>query len=46
MADVKIDFSFLKFFNHMKGIHRPEKEGFFDADYLETKCPKQTRESL
>jgi hypothetical protein len=24
----------------MKGIHQPEKEGFFDADYLETKCPK------
>jgi hypothetical protein len=39
MADVKIDFSFLKFFNHMKGIHKSEKEGFYDVNYLETKCP-------
>ena len=32
--DVKVEFSFLKLYNSLKGVGKPEKEDNYDAEWL------------
>ena len=42
--DVKIDFSFLKFFNILKGVHKAQAEDDIDPDWFEKRADKKTKE--
>jgi hypothetical protein len=39
MTDTKFDFSFLKFFNILKGVHKAEKEDNIEPDWIDNRAP-------
>jgi hypothetical protein len=41
--DREIKFSFLRLFNTIKRIHKPEPEGQYEADYLEKRADPSTK---
>jgi hypothetical protein len=39
MTDTKFDFSFLKFFNILKGVHKEEKPDNIEEDWIDKRAP-------
>jgi len=44
--DLKIHFSFLKLFNHLKGVSKPMPADQYDLEYLKKKADKKTKEKF
>jgi hypothetical protein len=46
MTETKFDFSFLKFFNILKGVHKVEKEDNIEPDWIDTRAPEAVRDKF